>query len=219
MLKAVIFDMDGVIVNSEPVYEKVELEIFRQLGIDISVSERYAYVGMKTDDMWEVIKQRFAVQQTVEELTRLEAEKFREHIKINGGIHPIPGAVELIKELHREGMALAVASSALKEDVYAIIETLDLDRYFSYKVSGCDVENGKPAPDIFLRAVELLGLKPEECVVIEDSENGVRAARAAGIKCVGLKNKGSGIQDLSAADLVVDSLLQLDYSKLKRLCE
>ena len=95
----------------------------------------------------------------------------------------------------------------------------NLEKFFETKISGDEVNNGKPAPDIFLYAVKIIGAEPEECIVIEDSKNGVEAAKSAGIKCIGFENPNSGKQDLSSADMVINSFSEINYQKLRQIYE
>ena len=109
-------------------------------------------------------------------------------------------------------MKMAVASSSMYERIERTAKSLGVDDCFDVYVSGEQLKRPKPAPDIFIKAAELLGVSPSECIVIEDSGNGVNAAKAAGMACVGYINPGSGDQDLSAADYLVESLEGLETS-------
>lgn len=219
MLRGVIFDMDGVIINSEPIYREIEAMMFRELGIKLSEDEHNLYVGTKTADMWLGIKEKYNLKQPVDVLVKLEAKNFRDYVESAGKIEHMPGVKELIADLFSEGVKLALASSSLRDDIDTVVKYLELGQFFSVIVSGEDVNMGKPAPDIFKRAVDLLGLLPKECVAIEDSKNGILAAKAAGIKCVGFKNNLFQGQDLSMADMVVTDFRELDTEMLKQLCE
>jgi HAD superfamily hydrolase (TIGR01509 family) len=114
---------------------------------------------------------------------------------------------------------MALASSNNKMAVDSIIEKFGLRKYLKVAISGDDVTNGKPDPEIFLKASEKMNIEPHECLVIEDAANGVIAAKAAGMKCIGLQNKNSGNQDLSEADLVVNNFNKLDINLIKDLCK
>jgi len=219
MLKAVIFDMDGVIIDSEPIYHEIEMTLFRELVLGISEKEQRSYAGTKTGDMWSELKEKYGIEKSVEELVELEAKRYREYLESGDGLRLIPGVVHLIEELSVNDVIIAVASSSSPEDIETVLSTFNRKNYFKIAVSGIEVQRGKPAPDIFELTVKRLEVLPEECIVIEDSGNGVKAAKAAGIKCVGLRSLNSGNQDLSAADLIIESFGEINYKKLKALCE
>jgi beta-phosphoglucomutase family hydrolase len=217
MLKAVIFDMDGVIIDSEYIHAGVEKALFKSLGFEISEEEHNSYVGVTTKSMWQKLKDKYGLSQDVDELVRMNKDSYISTLTGIVGLKPIPGAVELIRDLHANGIKIGLATSSNFREIEAIIGRFNLKSYFHTLTSGEEVANGKPAPDTFLLAAERLGCKPEECVVIEDSNNGVTAAKAGNMKCIGFKAPNSRNQDLSAADMVVGSLLQLDCKVIASL--
>lgn len=219
MLKALIFDMDGVIIDSEPIHFRVEKRLFEDLGLAISDDEHHSFVGTTSRWMWSYIKDKYKLNQSIEELVQMEATSYVDHLLSQKDKKPIPGVVDLIQELHGNNVRLAVASSASVRNIEIVLKMFRLERFFEVRVSGDEVRNGKPAPDVFLRCAKTLGLRPGECIVIEDSKNGVEAAKAAGMKCIGFKNPNSGGQDLSAADMVIGSFLELDYQRLRQVYE
>ncbi len=198
----VIFDMDGVLVDSEPMHMRLEREMFERLSLPISEAEHQAFVGMSPAGMWGTIKARFDLPHAVDDLVEMDTDVKAREIGATP-LEPIDGVEELIADLEDAGCELAVASSSQKRLIEAVTEGLGLRQRFSQLVSAEEVRRGKPHPDVFLRAAELCGRKPADCLVIEDSANGVRAALAAGMKCVGFVNESAGRQDLSGADLVV----------------
>lgn len=198
----VIFDMDGVLVDSEPMHMRLEREMFERLSLPISEAEHQAFVGMSPAGMWGTIKARFDLPHAVDDLVEMDTDVKAREIGATP-LEPIDGVEELIADLEDAGCELAVASSSQKRLIEAVTEGLGLRQRFSQLVSAEEVRRGKPHPDVFIRAAELCGRKPADCLVIEDSANGVRAALAAGMKCVGFVNESAGRQDLSGADLVV----------------
>lgn len=214
MIAAVIFDMDGVIIDSELIHQGVELKLFRELGLNISAEEHNLYVGTPNRDMWKDFAGRYNLRRSVEDLIKLNRKRYMEHLLSLPDIKPIPGVVDLIDEIHKTGLKVALASSSSVEEIRTVLKLFRLDTSFHEVVSGDYVEKGKPSPDIFILTAERLGLKPEECVVIEDSKNGVSAAKTAGMKCVGFYNPNSRNQDLSQADIVINSFNELSISKL-----
>ncbi|WP_432409701.1 HAD family hydrolase [Wukongibacter sp. M2B1] len=216
MIKAVIFDMDGVIIDSEPIHKQVEESLFKKLNIKVSEEEHNSYVGKTSIEMWREIKLKYNLRKDIlaEEIVIEEVDRYIEHLLAKDDIKPIMGVRKLINELYIKDIKLALASSAVRRSIETVINLFELGEYFSISISGEDIEDGKPCPDIFLKAANELGVNPMECVVIEDSRNGVIAAKTAGMKCIGFKNRNSGNQDLSRADMVIDSLSQIDYKKV-----
>lgn len=219
MLKAVIFDMDGVIIDSEPIHKKVEKRIFKKLGVNISEEEHNSYIGMTSKGMWNEIKVRHNFQKSfsVEELIEMEVKNYIELLQSSRNIDPINGVVEFIDELHKNHIKLAIASSAVRKSIETVVKMFELEKYFEIRISGEDIKKGKPAPDIFLMAARNLGVKPKDCIVVEDSKNGVYAAKEAGMKCIGFRNLNSGNQDLSFSDMIIRGFTDINYKKLHNL--
>ncbi len=216
MLKAVIFDLDGVIIDSEPFHLVVNEKIFADLGINLSEDEYRNFIGTTHKDMWSTIKKKYGLPQSVPELVNMQVGGNINYIK-NEKIEAIEGVVNLFSELKKANIEIGIASSSPTEVIELVINKLGISNYFSAIVGGEKIERGKPAPDIFLEAAKLLNTKPENCVVIEDSENGVKAAKASGMKCVGFRNPNTGTQDLKKADLIVDKYSSLKISTLRDL--
>ena len=208
--QAVIFDMDGVILDSERVYQEIERRMFDELRIPVTLEEHRKFIGTAETAMWRYMKTRYGIQEEISELVRRERECFLSRLSSSPGIPPMEGLEELLKRLSNKDIPLLIASSSSGNIIDAVIRHLGIAGYFSGIVSGDDVEHSKPAPDIFLKVSKLINIPPSGCVVIEDSENGVMAAKAAGMRVVGLVNPGSGEVDLSQADLIIHSLLELD---------
>lgn len=209
MLKAVIFDMDGVLIDSEPVHYQANRQLMENMGYEISYEYYKQFIGSTCTRMWQTIIRDYKLDKTVQWLLT-ESDKICDDIIIENGYPPVNGSVKLVKELRASGYILAVASSSKPERIDKNVTNLDIKHCFEKLVSGEKVANPKPAPDVFLKAAKEIGVSPEECVVIEDSDNGVRAAKAAGMVCVGYLNPGSGEQSLSEADYVVESLENID---------
>ncbi|MBO7048554.1 MAG: HAD family phosphatase [Spirochaetia bacterium] len=219
-LKGVIFDMDGVIVNSEALHVKFECDILKSLGIDFPKEGFPEYAGLAMDKFWLSLKERYGLKQPVEELlaydTEMRAKAFREHDHFDAPA----GVSGLIKSLKRAGVPLALASSSHTMVIDAILDKLGFRRYFDVVVSGFELENGKPAPDIFLYAADLLGTPNAETLVIEDTANGVLAAKNAGMKCFGYQNTTNPTrQDLSMADFISDDFSSVTLDQLRKVME
>lgn len=200
---AVIFDMDGVLVDTEPVYMEVNLGFFRNRGLPFEPSELDEFVGSPGTTMWGKIRKRFSLAEPVEELMRIEAEGFLAHLRGLPRIPPLPGIPELLASIRERGLGIGLASSSRRPVLELVLGKAGLKEYFEFTSAGGEVANGKPAPDAFLEVSRSLGVPPGQCMVIEDSRNGVMGAKAAGMFCVGFRNPNSGNQDISSADLII----------------
>jgi beta-phosphoglucomutase family hydrolase len=216
-LEAVIFDMDGVIIDSEPIYFKIERDLFDELGLDVSQKEHESFVGMTMEGLWEKMTDEYQLEETIEDLTKLHKDSVFKYMSEAKELPIVEYIKELIEELRNRKIKLAVASSSPKKLIEIILTKFNLQDSFDLIISGEEVEKGKPAPDIFTEAAYRLDINPNDCVVIEDSSNGVKAAKAAMMKCIGFQNINSGDQDLSLADITVDSIGKIDVKLLKGL--
>lgn len=216
MLKAVIFDMDGVLVDSEPVHFKSnQITLKKYAGVDLDYEYYKQFIGSTVAAMWQIMQKDFHVTDySWEDLMKKNDEILAEMLR-KEGYPEVPGAAELVRKLHEQGYLLAIASSSRLEKINYNVTNLGIKDCFQALVSGMDLKRPKPAPDIFLKAAEKLGVKPEECLVIEDSQNGVKAALAAGMACLGYINPNSGNQDLSAADYLFEDFSSVEEGFLR----
>ena len=208
-MKAVIFDMDGVIIDSEPIHFDVDIKTMDYLGQNISGGELEKYVGMTSTEMWSLIKKKYNLIQSVDEIIDYQLEN-KINIVRELDIEPIEGIRELLLQLKNESLLIGIASSSPRKFIEEVVKKFHLQDYLSCVVSGEEVPRGKPAPDVYIEAAKELGVDIDQCIVIEDSRNGVIAAKAAGMKCIGYKNINSGNQDLSKADITVDSIKDIN---------
>lgn len=213
-MKAVIFDMDGVIINSEPLHHKVEREIVEELGGKLSDEEVASFVGTTDYNMWSKIKKKFNLELSVEELIEMKKERFMKEID---EIQLVPNFIDFMLSLYKKGYLMAIASSNNRKIVDTIVNKFQLYKYMKFIISGEEVKRSKPDPEIFLTAAKKMNVTPSDCIVIEDATNGVKAAKAAGMKCIGLKNTDTGKQDLSEADLIIENFNELSLDTLKNL--
>ncbi|MDT3429230.1 beta-phosphoglucomutase family hydrolase [Paenibacillus forsythiae] len=208
-IQAVLFDMDGVLVDSEPIYFKIERSSFAHFGAAVSEKEHHTYVGVTLESMWEQVLVKHGIHFTLEQVVSYHKENVFKTLSAYKYLHAMPYADNWLSWLKERQVPVAVASSSPRALIELIMDKTGLGRYFNVRVSGEEVMHGKPAPDIFLHAAELLGVEPSSCLVIEDSRNGVQAAKSAGMRCIGFQNPGSGSQDLSLADHRITSYEQL----------
>lgn len=214
MLKAVIFDMDGVIIDSEPMHARAALLAFEKYSKAITLEYVTSFIGSTTYYMCKKAAEDFHLNVSLEELLQ-ENNQMKAYLLKTEGHTVIPYIIELMRDLHHNGIKLIIASSSSCEEIEEVIEALSISQYLDGYVSGTTVARPKPAPDIFLAAAKALITAPEECIVIEDSCNGVHAAYDAGITCVGFRNPNSGNQDLSKAALLVEGFEEVNYAFLK----
>ena len=196
---AVIFDMDGVLVDSEPLYMAVERQSFARYGVELDESEQSRFVGTSQQQMWREIKRMYGLEVAIADLM---AEHQRQVLRVlaQSPLVPMPGVTRLITELAALGIPCALASSSPRQLVECVLSRIGLDEAFVQVVCGDEVRLSKPDPEIFLRAAARLEVAPHRCLVIEDSRHGVTAAKAAGMQCIGLMNPNSGDQSLEGAD-------------------
>lgn len=213
-MKAIIFDMDGVIIDSEPLHFKLERELLEELGGKIDRKEHETFVGTTDFNMWNTFKSQFNLKPSVEEMVEMKRNRFIENVS---ELKLIPNFFEFMISVYDNEYKIALASSNNKRAVDEIVRTFDLGKYFDFIINGEEVENGKPNPEMFLTVADKLNVNPKKCLVIEDAKNGVIAAKAAGMKCIGLKGEGSGDQDLSQADLVIHDFKEINLEILKDL--
>ncbi len=217
MIKTVIFDMDGVIVDTEPVHHFAYNQLFKQLQIDISPELYASFTGNSTKNIFEKLKTEFDLLQDVETLVNLKRELFNEAFDHKEDLYLLEGVEHLIQDLHSHGMQLILASSSATVTINRIFNRFNLFRYFTHIVSGEDFPKSKPHPAIFLKAAELAKTPVSQCIVIEDSTNGILAAKAAGIYCVGYDSVNSKMQDYSSADQIITNFNELNYQKIANL--
>lgn len=213
-MKAIIFDMDGVIVDSEPLHFELEEKLLKELGGYIDRKEHESFVGVTDFKMWATFKEMFNLKPSVEEIIEMKGNRFIENIY---KLQLLPNFLNFIHLVHDNGYKIALASSNNKRAVDEVIETFNLGKYFDFIISGEEVQNGKPDPEIFLTVANRLNVKPTECLVIEDAKNGVIAAKSANMKCIGLKGDGSGNQDLTEADLIIENFNELHLENIEEL--
>lgn len=202
-LGAVLWDMDGVIADTGIYHCRAWQEVFGKRGVVFTEENFMHHFGQRNDT---IIRSAMSNEISQEDLDLIAGEKEANYRKrISQNVKPLPGAVELIESLGRNGIKAAVASSAPMENIELILQGLGIKDSFQAIVYGREVTEGKPSPKVFLLAAEKLAAEPEICLVIEDAIAGVAAAKSAGMKCLAVTNSHPR-DSLKQADLIVDSL-------------
>jgi HAD superfamily hydrolase (TIGR01509 family) len=212
MIKAVIFDLDGVLIDSEPLHCLADSRLLKDLGADVPLKYFDRFTGWTDSAMWEAIKTDYPIKESIDELKAMQVP-IKLKLLSETELKPIPGTVELLAEIKKNNIPIAIASSSPRLFIEAVVEKIEIGQYFDIIVSGEEVESSKPAPDIFLKAALLLNVNSSECLVLEDSKSGTIAAKKAGMTCIGYLNTNSGDQDLSQADFIVRDIKEIDFSK------
>lgn len=207
--------MDGVIVDTEPVHHFAYQQHFKQLNIEVSPEMYASFTGNSTKNIYERLKSVYGLKEDVLDLVEVKRNLFNDAFDQKEDLYLLDGVEELIIDLHQNGMQLILASSSANVTIQRIFNRFDLDQYFTHKVSGEDFPKSKPHPAIFQKAAELAQTSVEHCIVIEDSTNGIMAAKAAGIYCVGYDSFNSKMQDYSLADKVISHFNELSFEKIR----
>ncbi len=207
--KLVIFDMDGVIIDSEPIYREIEQQIFKDLNIQITNEEYDDFVGLGLDSMWRSIKQKKNISRSVDQLIEMNNEVvFNEFNKIEQ-LNTTTNFISFLNLCLQNGIKTAIASSTPRKIIELILSKLNIKLKFDFIISGEEVKKGKPDPDIFVTVATKLNIDSKNCIVIEDSENGVLAAKAADMLCIGYKNPNSGNQNLTESDHIISDFSEI----------
>jgi len=227
-ITTVIFDMDDLMINSHPVNMDIIEAVLNKYGVSLvgtfTTEEEIGYSGLKIPDYFQRLINKYDLQDNAD--AKKMSQEFDELILPiieKTDVEPMPGLITLISALQKGNYRLAVASSAKREKIAIVLRKLELENTFEVVVSGeDDIEHGKPAPDIFLKAAEMLGVTPEECLVLEDAENGVKAAKGAGMYSIGVHNKFNKkklkmTQNLELADKQVNSLEEISLKTIEEL--
>jgi HAD superfamily hydrolase (TIGR01509 family) len=203
-IEAVVFDMDGVLVDSEPLHVEAARRSLAAYGVGYSDAENSEFTGFTDLEVFAILKRRHGLTPTVDELARRFADGLIALLQRQAV--PLPGVPGVLVSLRQAGYRLALASSSSLEIIATTLRTLRITEHFPIVVSSVEVGRGKPAPDVFLAAASRLGLPPSRCLVVEDSRNGVLAAKRAGMACVAVPCGVTRGQDFAEADVVLDSL-------------
>ena len=216
-LAAFIFDMDGVIIDSEPIHSRVKMDTFAHFGLEFDERDLIKYMGRTSGAIFgDVLAKSGRTDLAVSDVVAYKHSHYLEVLR-SGCIQPVAGTVELIRALNEKNIPVALATSSAKKVVETVIEIFKLENAFKSVISGWELPKSKPDPAIYLLTAERLGVDAASCIVLEDTENGLHAAKGAGMYAIGYKNKNSGAQDLSLADMVVKNISDIKIDDLDNL--
>ncbi|MBN1898126.1 MAG: HAD family phosphatase [Spirochaetes bacterium] len=205
-IKAIIFDLDGVIIDSEPWQKKAFEKTLNPYGIKLTHEEFAPLIGIRTIENFIYLKIKYNLKGVPEELTRIKNQHYQQILE--NKIKPRKGLLPLLNQLFNRYI-LAVASGSIRQDVFQSLALLDLEKYFQSILTGDDIIKGKPDPEIFIKTSRRIKTHPTHCLVLEDSENGIKAAKQAGMLAVALPTPSTVTHDFSMADLILHDLNEL----------
>ncbi|UCE83567.1 MAG: HAD family phosphatase [Deltaproteobacteria bacterium] len=215
-LEAVLFDMDGVIIDSEPLWTEAEIQFLARRSLSYSPQLKAVLMGRDSREAVGILIEHYnlseSVDDVIEERNELVAGLFRELLQ------PIPYALDLVKSVRHSGVKTSMASSSPKRLIELVMDKFSIAGLFDLVLSGDQVARGKPAPDIYLTAARELGVIPDNCLVIEDAPNGVASAKAAGMRCLAISTS-TNAAELAMADKVVRSFAEVDLQLLQDLVQ
>jgi len=217
MLKAIIFDMDGVLIDTPKfVWESFRI-LLSKYGANITNEQTKKYLGMSLKDQLVLLRRDFKIKEEID-VAEFGKKSFKIQLEMmKDKIGPNEILTNFLKQARDNEIKLAVATSSLKERAHTLLDLLEIKEEFDTIVTAEDIANHKPAPDQFLKATEILQIAPENCVVIEDAPNGIEAAKKGNIKAVGLITSMQPAENLNDADLIINSLSELTLEKLNSL--
>lgn len=213
-LKAVLFDMDGVIVDTEPLHRKAYFQMFDDLEIEVSEELYSSFTGASTKKVCNTVIEKYSLKATHDELAVIKRKYFKHFFYHDADFDLIPGVKDLIENYFDNNIKLVLASSASMTTINMVFEKFALEKYFIGKISGADLKESKPHPEIFLLAAEIAKEPKENCMVIEDSTNGILAAHSAQIFCTAYKSEHSVNQNYEKADLLITDFKEIESDKM-----
>ncbi len=211
--EAVVFDMDGVIADSEPLYFVAMKDVLSPLGYEVTDVHQRAIMGHSIQDTWAYLREAFSLEGPLDALVQAYDDEL---VRLLGQMREtLPGVRELIEALRERGVPIAVASSSLPGWIEALLGGIELDTAFDALVSATFVAHPKPAPDVYIEAARRLGKAPERCIAIEDSPPGLKSARDAGMLTVQVRSSSVAWPPQEDAHVVLESLRDFDLGLLK----
>ena len=212
--RAVLWDMDGTLIDSEEFHWISWHDTLTKEGIPVTHGQFLSTFGTRNDSVLRQWLGNTATPEQMERIANAKEELYRDLIRRNG-ILPLPGVAHWVRRLHHEGWLQAVASAAPHANIVAVLEALSATHIFQGIVSAEDVHRGKPDPEVYATAAARVGVSPDRCIVVEDAAAGVKGARSAGMRSIGVNHNGAYLP----ADIVVKSLELLDPEAFDKLLE
>lgn len=214
MLEAVIFDLDGVMIDTDYIQSQAFEKVLADHGIKPKKNEHGTVhiSGASTPETWELLKKEYGFDADTEYLTRKKRRIVMDILA--GELTPLPGLLELLEDLSSYDIKVAIATSAQRERLELVVDKLGIKEYIYTSVSADDIKRGKPSPDTYIEAAKRLGIKPENCIVFEDAEVGVEAAKTAGMKVIAVPHRHTRKMNFSNASYKIGSLAEIDYKKI-----
>jgi HAD superfamily hydrolase (TIGR01509 family) len=212
---AVVFDLDGVIWDGEPLYAEAFNVVLKPYGYAVSLTDPdyVQIIGKSVEAAWDWMRSRFPLTEPPAVFYRAYNEAVLNLMK--QPVEPLPGVRELLAELRQRGILLGLASASLRQWVDATLAGLQLEAAFDATISASEVHRSKPAPDLYLAAAERLGVPPEECLAVEDTASGIASAKAAGMVAAQIRAASTAMPPLPQADFVLENYSQFDLSSLE----
>jgi HAD superfamily hydrolase (TIGR01509 family) len=212
MIKAILFDRDGVIIDTEPIHIKSATYAFKRLGIKINKKEQKSLVARHPIDYVKDFKKKYDFSET--EFRKFQKENYQKNLH---KAHLIMSNIRLIKRLSKKGYKLALTTTSERSTSLKILKQAKLENILKIIIAFGDYEHRKPSPDPYLVTAKKLKVNPKDCLVIEDSDVGVQAAKAAGMKCIAIPTSTTKDKDLSKADLILKSADKITESLIQSL--
>ena len=204
MIELVIFDLDGLLADTEKLHMKAYQNAFSSMGYHDLTEKNYAEHWIRLGKGIADFLKEYSINLDIEQIRILKAEEYDRLVRSE--VQAMPGAIELLKELQRSKVKMALATASYKKSAIAVLETLKIEKFFQFIATKECIKRNKPFPDIFLFTAKKMNVKPENCVVLEDAEKGIVAAYNAGMKSIAVPNKYTKNNDFSKATAVLKSL-------------
>lgn len=211
MIETIIFDMDGVIIDSEPLWEKAEIELINQHGKTYSNLYRKNIIGLNQKDSVSLLKKTFNLHASLEDIVEQRKEILIDLYKKE--LEVFPGINRLLEEVRSYGYKTGLASGSPGSVINFVLEKFGLQNYFSAVVSGDSATEGKPSPEIYLKTAEILSSRPKNCIAIEDSVNGVISVKNAGMFCIAVPHPDLDIKLYGSADIIYKNISEINISR------
>ncbi len=213
MIKAIIFDMDGLLIDSEPVAKKTTLILMKEYGINFS-GDTSKFLGLRNIDILKMIKDQYGIKDSVQTMF---SRQLKIYFSLAKNIKAMPGLSSILKLVERQGWKKGLATSGTKIHVRHYLKMHKLTGYFDTIVTADMVKKGKPNPETYLNAAKKFKVKPKDCLVLEDSPNGLLSAKRAGMKCIVVRGRGGRGLKFPRADAIVNNLGNINLRLINSL--